>query len=134
MSALNRALAEHLRHYHIALFPLTGLIGLRGHRLSEARELGSLAMGIMSWVTPRDQKWQDFSQIDPEADQHQAQEIAPYLSKVLGEVSLQPKLQGKVYYRGSLPTQNEASSSGEPAEVAQPLQANAGASVDGLLE
>ena len=84
--------------------------------MSKARKLGSLAVGIMSWVTPRDQKWQDFSQIDPEADQHQAQEIAPYLSKVLGEVSLQPKLQTKVYYRGSLPAQNQASSPASPGK------------------
>ena len=102
MSALKRAPEEHLRHYHNGLFPLKGLYCLRENRLSEARDLGPLAMGKMSWVTPRDQKWQDFSQIDTEADQHQAQEIASYLSKVLGEVSLQPKLQGKVFYRGSV--------------------------------
>ena len=132
--ALNRALEEHLCHDHIGSLPLTRLVALRGHRLSESRELGSLAMGIMSWVTPREQKCQDFSQINPKADNIRLRRFASYLSKVLGEVSLQPKLHGKVHCRGSLPSQNGASSSGEPAEVAQPLQANAGACVDELLE
>lgn len=117
LEALERALSAHLSFHDISLFGLSGFLGLHGCRSTEARELGALAVGTMSFVTPRDVRWQDFSPIEVECDQADAEQVRTLLELTIGSQAITPKVVGRTIFRGTMPAIMDA-----PAEVTTEAQ------------